>query len=126
MADREKETARFKWVRSIGRAWILALDPIERISFLAAFALPLALHFLGFGDWVLGLGLSLLGLSFVLVFVGYWTFYRLIVCPHCGHNPTRYKNGRNLPRATARKKLAELEACPACTAQDLTSDAKRA
>jgi hypothetical protein len=113
------DDGRFQWLRRIRRMWILQLETFAQV--LAALSLPVGLVFV-----VLGLGLTSLrrwagpvtvtmfGVAFLLALVQHALFYRALLCPNCGHNPNRYKNGNNVPVKTAWKRLEPLTACPQC------------
>jgi rubredoxin len=54
--------------------------------------------------------------SLVLALLQHYAFYNLIRCPMCSYNPTKFKNGKNMPVKTAWSKLRAYEVCPNCTA----------
>jgi len=110
------ETNSYSWVRSIRRYWILPLElvPVAFLVF-AAFAGVVRV----FAPESLGVGASYaaggaLALGLVVAFAQHFLFYSAIRCPKCGHNPTKYQNGKNLPTKTAWKKLSGMTACTAC------------
>jgi len=111
-----KTSKNYRWLRGIHRYWILQAEIVWLLLFIAAFALAptLALfdaeHLVG---WTFG---GLLVASFLAAVIQHFFFYRAIRCPKCGYNPTRHKDGTNLPRKTALKRLAEMDSCPSCKA----------
>jgi hypothetical protein len=104
----------YRWLRSIHRYWILQAETVSILLFIAAFTLAPVLSFLDVEHlvgWTFG---GLLLASFLAALTQHFLFYRAIRCPICGFNPTRHKNGKNLPRKTAWKRLASMDNCPSC------------
>jgi hypothetical protein len=103
----------YEWLRGIHRYWIL---PLEIASTVLLIAIPVS----AFVFWLAGLGdhsataAALLAASFGIALVHHLAFYHLIRCPKCGHNPTKYKNGKKIPRNAAWKRLSNYDACPKC------------
>src|SRR5688572_32971080 len=91
----------FRWLRSTGRYWILPLEKAATICLVAILPLGVIASLLG-GRMTIGhVALVLVPTSLVLTIAQHLAFYHLIRCPVCGHNPTRYKNGKNMPTKTA-------------------------
>jgi len=108
----------YVWSKSIGRYWILKLEIVPTIFLVLAIAAATVWAFApqpagGIGSYVAGASVAT---SFLVAMIQHFLFYRAIRCPRCGHNPNRYKNGKNLPTKTAWKNLASMTECPACGA----------
>jgi hypothetical protein len=84
--------------------------------YLAAVSLPvgLAMVLLGARRWAGATTVLTFGVAFVVALVQRGLFYRAIRCPRCGHNPNRFKNGKNVPVKAAWTRLAPLTVCPQC------------
>ncbi|MCB1236077.1 MAG: hypothetical protein KDM91_13485 [Verrucomicrobiae bacterium] len=118
-ASKPKRTARSeeaRWVESIGQSRWIGFELVTGCGGGVCFLilLGIAVYFRS------GALFALLPIPVVLGLLGAWhgkrQFYRRIVCPFCGFNPTRRKSdGR--PRRDYYKVLAELrrlDACPNC------------
>ena len=118
-----KSGIEYRWLRSIHRYWILPLELISTLLLVAAVMSAICLPLLGLDRLVLAVVGVLLAASITLLTVYHFLFYRAIRCSDCGYNPTRYKNGKNLPKNTAWKRLSGLERCPACAGDPDSSEA---
>jgi hypothetical protein len=104
----------FQWLRKIHRYWILPIEGVARILLILGVLLALLAGWIFNGSMMGTVFGVFLGLGFAATLIQYFLFYGMIRCPKCGHNPTKYKNGKNKPRNTACKHLHGLERCPAC------------
>jgi hypothetical protein len=105
----------YRWLRSIHRYWILPAERVSTALLFAALLSAVVLSLFGARQMAaLTLG-ALLAASFIAAMIQHFLFYRAIRCPNCGHNPTHYKNGKNIPTKTAWKRLQGMESCPVCS-----------
>ena len=109
-----KPSKDYQWLRSIHRYWILPAEMVATVLLIAALLAAVFLSLLGARQLVASTFGGLLVASFAAAMIQHFLFYRLIRCPTCGHNPTRYKNGKNIPTATAWKHLRDMQSCPLC------------
>ena len=105
----------YQWLRRIHRYWILPAEMVSTALFIAALSSVVLLSLIGARQIVPSILCALLPASFIAGMLHHFVFYRAIRCPDCGHNPTRYKNGRNMPVKTAWKRLRDMESCPICS-----------
>ena len=109
-----KPSSDYLWLRSIRRYWILPAEMVSTVLLFIGLFIAVALPLFGARQIVpQTLGAFLIA-SFATHFIQYFLFYRAIRCPICVYNPTRYKNGKNIPTKTAWKRLEVMESCPAC------------
>jgi hypothetical protein len=108
----------FIWLRTHRRLWIVRAELASTTLLIVAF---IAGVLAGVGPGELRrtasiiTGVALLS-SLAAALAQHAAFYRAIRCPYCGHNPTKYKNGKNLPTSSAQKLLSTLHECPNCGA----------
>jgi hypothetical protein len=105
--------ARFVWVRSIGRYWLLPAELLGTLLLVvAAVLMILGRTSLGSGTWKVGAWL--LAASLALTLLHHVAFFSLIRCPACGYNPTRTLAGKKMSVKTVHARLARYEQCPRC------------
>ena len=100
------------WLRRIKRAWIFRTEGVGRGILVLAFLSGTVGYWMGAPlKWTL----LLLGVSFTIDMAHYWLVFNAIRCPRCAFNPTRFKNGKNIPMNTVYRKVGALVECPACS-----------
>ncbi|MCB1229264.1 MAG: hypothetical protein KDN19_03305 [Verrucomicrobiae bacterium] len=112
-AKKRSRDAERIWVKSIGKEWLISLDLSSGCLSAIVFVLLAATVKWHHQYWLLLLPLVVFAVLFPLS--RHW-FYRRIICPYCGFNPTRRKSD-GAPRKDYYKIIAELnrhQACPNC------------
>jgi hypothetical protein len=113
-----------RWLRSIGKYWILSSELAPNILLVGAFLGMFICFAIGQKNAGLTVFVVLISTSFIATAIQYHLFYHFIRCPRCGYNPTRYKNGKNIPTKTVYKRLQDLEYCPACPPISASDDGR--
>ena len=105
---------KFVWVGRSGRGWLLQMELIEQLLMPSGIVVAAAGGLLKI-TWLVGTGIAMVALSFLLFAVVQFLLFRIVRCPHCGANPMRNKQTRKrINHRIARARLRELTECPEC------------
>ncbi|MCM8542909.1 MAG: hypothetical protein NE328_21760 [Lentisphaeraceae bacterium] len=115
-----KEKDQYIWLKETNNYWKYNFELLVSVygffSFILAAILGVISFFMGNNIWIVSIILiSLYFLGGILVM---FLLYYQIICPKCGHNPSRKKNGKWASPRYLEGKFKKLISCPSCKNKD--------